>query len=275
MNRRVGGVVIAAVLALIGTITLALYVTRAEERARSGEELVEVYVVTTAVPVGTPAEEIKGLVTVEEVPLKVLADGAVDNLPSLAGTVAAVDLVPGEQLVRSRFLERAEIGIRGLGVDVPDDLVEITLELEPKRAVGGLLEPGQEVMVMASFEPFQLSRTVVPVDGEPVPLPGAVAEAVEGSTPNETDVLLRKVLVTAVQQPTSNAGPIEDDARLTTAPNTTVFVTLAVSPVDATRLVFTDEFGELYLSVERDTVPESSVAAQTRGSVLLDQVRAE
>jgi len=93
-------------------------------------------------------------------------------------------------------------------------------------------------------------------------------------TPNETDVLLRKVLVTAVQEPETRVEGQSDD-RLTTAPGTTVFVTLAVSPVDATRVVFAAEFGELWLAIERDSVPESSIPGQTRGSVLLDRVRAE
>lgn len=274
MSRRIVAVVGAVVLALIGTVALAGYVSRAEQRALAGEDLIEVYVVTTPIPTGTPAEEIEAMVAVEQVPIKIRSQGAVESLPSLAGTVAAVDLLPGEQLVTSRFLSRTEVTDRAAGIDIADDLVEVTVELEPQRAVGGLLEPGQRVMVTASFEPFQLTRTIVPVDGEPVPLPGAVAAEAAGTTPNETDVLLRKVLVTAVQEPQTRSDESDDD-RLTTAPGTTVFVTLAVTPVDATRVVFASEFGSLWLAIERDSVPEASIPGQTRGSVLLDRVRAE
>lgn len=274
MTRRIAAIVGAVVLALVGTVALASYVSRAEQRARAGEDLIEVYVVATAIPTGTPAEEIEAMVVVEEIPVKVRPQGAVDSLPSLAGTVAGVDLVPGEPLIAARFLPRDEVTDRAAGIDIADDLVEVTVELEPQRAVGGLLEPGQRVMAVASFEPFELTRTVVPVDGEPVPVPGAVAEASAGTTPNETDVLLRKVLVTAVQEPQSRSEEQADD-RLTTAPGTTVFVTLAVSPIDATRVVFAAEFGFLWLAIERDSVPEASIPGQTRGSVLLDRVRAE
>lgn len=254
-------------LALFGTIALAAYVRSAEQRALAGEDLVEVYVVITPIDIGTAAEEIQGMVTVEQVPVKVRADRAVESLPALAGYVTAVELLPGEQLVAGRFKPRSEVADREVGIDIPEDLLEVTIELEPQRAVGGLLEPGQTVAVIASFEPFQLSSTVVPIDGESVPLPAAVADEVEGTTPNITDLLLRKVLVTAVQEPESQSAD-DETKRLTTAPATTVFVTLAVSSLDATRLVFAAEFGELWLSVERDTVPESDTPGQTRGSVL-------
>lgn len=274
MSRRIAAVIAAVVLALVGTIALANYVNRAEQRAVAGEDLIEVYVVTTAIPTGTPADEIESMVAVEEVPIKVRPPGAVESLPSLAGMVASVDLEVGEQLIMSRFLPPNEVTDRAAGIDIADDLVEITIELEPQRAIGGLLEPGQRVLVTASFEPFELTRTLVPVDGELVPVPGAAAQDAQSAIPNETDVLLRKVLVTAVQEPQGRSGEQADD-RLTTAPGTTIFVTLAVSPVDATRVVFAAEFGSLWLAIERDSVPDGSIPGQTRGSVLLDRVRAE
>lgn len=269
MTRRIVGIAVAILLASVGTLALAAYVSSAEARALAGEELFEVYVAGALIPAGTPAEEIEQFVTVERVPLKVRAQGAVESLPALAGTVAAVDLVPGEQLVTARFVQRTEFADRELGVDVPDDMVEVTIELEPQRAAGSLLEPGQTVMVMASFDPFELSRTVIPIDGEAVALPSAVAADSAGSTPNTTDLLLRKVLVTAVQNRSGTTAD-EEEQRLTIAPEGTVFVTLALTPNDASRLVFTAEYGEVWLAIERETVPEANEPAQTRGNIFLD-----
>ncbi len=270
MSRRITGMIVAIVLAVVGTIALVAYVSSAEQRALAGEKLVEVYVVSSPIAGGTAVEELDAFVTVERVPVKVRVEGAVDNLRSLAGYVAAVDLIPGEQLVAARFVQRSEFSDRALGIDVPSDMVEITVELEAERANGGLLAAGQTVAVFASFDPFQLSQTVIPVDGEAVPLPSAVAGEVEGSTPNTTDLILRKVLVTAVQERQVQA--FEDDSqRLTVAPEGTVFVTLAVTPFNAERLVFTAEFGELWLGVDRETVPDIGAPGQTRGSVILDR----
>lgn len=274
MSRKIIGIVVAFVLAVVGTISLVAYVASAENRALAGEELVQVYVVTSTVPAGTPAEDLDQFVTVEEIPAKVRATGAVESLPALAGRVTAVDLVPGEQLVDTRLVERAAFTDREAGVTVPDDMVEVTIKLDPQRAVGGLLEPGQTVAVFSSFEPFDLSSAVVNVDGKEVALPQAVAAEVDGKTPNSTDLILHKVLVTAVQMVQDQAaigadptGDGEEVDRLTTAPNDVVYVTLAVTPFDAERLVFTAEFGQVWLGAERDTVADDADPVQTRGSV--------
>ncbi|MEZ5407591.1 MAG: RcpC/CpaB family pilus assembly protein [Acidimicrobiales bacterium] len=274
MNRRVTGFAVAVLLALVGTAALVVYVKGAERRALAGEQLVEVYVVRAPIASGTAAEELAGLVSVERVPIKVQASGAVTSLPSLAGQVAAVDLVPGEQLVTSRFVQRSQFTDRQAGVDVPEDMVELTVELDSQRAVGGLLEAGQTVAVLASFDPLGQNEAAVALDGKLVPLPASAVNGVGGDTANSTDLLLRKVLVTAVQEPAADA-PVDPSQRLTTAPGETIYVTLAVRPFDAERLVFTAEFGNIWLAVERPTVPEADEPGQTRGSVLLDKVGAQ
>ncbi len=269
MNRRIFGLLTAVLLAVVGTFALVAFVTNAEARALEGEELVEVYVVTEPIAGGTPGEAVEDFVVVEEVPAKVLAAGAVESLPSLVGRVAAVDLQPGEQLIESRFIDVSEFADRAAGVQIPEDMIEVTLALDPQRAVGGLLEPGQTVAVLASFEPFDLEAAVIEVDGEEVPLPEAVASAIDTKTPNSTDLLLRKVIVTAVQEVRDRSFSSDDEefSRLTTAPENAVLVTLAVLPSDAERLVFTAEYGSVWLAVERDTVPEVEDDIKTRVNV--------
>ena len=268
MSRRVVGLAAAVLLALIGTVALVAFVAGAEERALEGEELVEVYVVTEPIIGGTAGEDIEEQVIVEEVPTKVRPIDAVDNLAALRGRVAAVDLQPGEQLLESRFVEVAEFNDRELGVQVPEDLFEITVEFDPQRAIGGLLEPGQTVAVFASFEPFDLTATVVEINGEEVALPQAIAEDVDGATPNTTDVIVRRALVTAVQEARAvGLSSDEDDDRLNTAPEDVLLVTLALAPNDAERLVFTAEFGTLWLAIDRETVPDSEDAIKTRSNI--------
>lgn len=270
MNRKIIGVVTALVLALVGTVALVAYVSTAEDRALEGEELVEVYVVTQRIPAGTPGSEVDEFVTIEQVPVKVQAAGAVDNLPSIANRIAGVELLPGEQLLDSRFVSPADVTDRAAGVVVPDDLVEVTIQLDPARAIGGLVEPGQQVAVFASFEPFDLAPAVVTVDGEEVALPDAVAVEVEGKTPNATDTILRRILVTAVQEApdrTFSGDEDQETSRVETAPIADLLVTLAVSPADAERIIFTAEFGLVWLALDGDAVPIEPDAEQTRLSV--------
>lgn len=271
MRRSVIGVVLALVLAGVGTVALVAFVSRAEARALEGEELVEVYVIAELIPAGTPAEQIEPALVVEEVPLKVRPEDSVDNLGNLAGQVAGVDLVPGEQLLSSRFVTRTNFTNREAGVDVPDDKIEITIALDPERAIGGLLLPGDTVAVFASFEPFDLNANVVEVDGEEVPLPASISTDIETKTPNTTDILIQKVLVTAVQEAVSNGFDDDDERdRLTESPEDQLLVTLAVDPADAERIIFTAEFGLVWLGAERSTVPGLDDPAQTRASVYQD-----
>ncbi len=268
MRRSVIGVALALLLAAIGTVALVAYVTGAEERARAGEELIEVYVIEDLIPAGTPAEQIESALRIEEVPSKVRPENSVDNLASLAGQVAGVDLVPGEQLLASRFVTRSNFANREAGVDIPDDKVEITIALDPERAIGGLLLPGDNVAIFASFEPFDISPSVIQVDGQDVPLPESVSGATTAKTPNTTDLLIHKVLVTAVQQQASgNLNGDDERDPLTQAPENQLLITLAVDPADAERIIFTAEFGLLWLGAERATVPDTQDPVQTRGTI--------
>ncbi len=268
MSRKVVGIVLAIALAAVGTVALVSYVQSAEERAQAGEELVEVYVVGESIPAGTSADELEDYVTVELVPAKVQPVNSVQSLQRLSGRVAAVDLVVGEQLVDSRFVEPADAATREVGVIVPSGKLEVTVELEQQRVIGGLLTPGDTVAVFASFEPFEVSAGVVEIDGEEVAIPDAVADG--AGTPNTTQIILRKALVTAVQQSATTGGfnnDDDDEDRLREAPADNVFLTLAIDPADAERLVFTQEFGFVYVALERSDVPENPTEQITRGNV--------
>ncbi len=270
MSRRAIGLLVAVVLALIGTVALVAFVAGAEERALEGEQLVEVYVVTEPILGGTAADEIEELVVVEEVPVKVRPTDAVDSLAALRGKVAAVDLQPGEQLIESRFVEVSEFTSREIGVQVPEDMIEVTVALEPERAIGGLVEPGQTVSVFASFDPFELTTFLVEIDGEEIVVPPAAGQEIDAETPNSTDLILHKILVTAVQeqQGTRAIGADDEEAdRLTTAPSERILVTLAVPPSEAERVVFTAEFGHIWLGIERETVSDEVDSIKTRANI--------
>lgn len=276
MSRNIIGILVAVMLAGIGTVALVAYVGQAEERARSGEELVEVYVVQSPIPVGTAGSELASMVEISQVPAKVRAQNHVINLAAVEDLVTAVELVPGEQLLANRFMPRADLVNRSVGVVVPNDALEITVTLEPHRVVGGLVEAGDTVAVFASFEPFDvLPGAVVEVDGQEVVVPDAVSSDGGSKSPNTTDLMLQKVLVTAVQQDTAAAGMRSDDGErdvLTEAPAGNLLVTLALPPAEAERIVFTAEFGTLWLGIERSTVPELDNPIQTRASIYQDPV---
>jgi pilus assembly protein CpaB len=257
MGRRIVGVILAVTLAAVGTLVLVLYVRGAEDRALAGEETVEVLVVNQPIARGTAAADIRGMVRTERIPSKVQASGSianVDDLEVLEDQVTTVDLLPGEQVTTARFVDRSDL--TRAQVDVPDGLLEVTISLNPSRAIGGQLEPGSTVAILASFDPFTLEGSVVEGDAE---------VDVEGSTPNTTHVLLHKVLVTNVQYSGEPGTTVEDGT--STSPSGDLLVTLALDAPSVERVVFTAEFGRVWLALEPEDAPEEGTRIQQRGTI--------
>ncbi len=227
MKRRLLAATAAFLLAVVGTVVLLAYVQGADRRALAGARLVEVLVVDQPIPAGTPAEELAGLVRTDEVPARTAVAGRVVELASLAGEVATVDLQPGEQLLTGRFAPPDSLGTPGT-VPAPAGTGEVSILLEPQRAVGGRLVAGDTVGVFVSLT-FE--------DGTAT-----------------THEVLHHVLVTQVQgaPAAAPAGETGDPqtASLGPAPSGSLLVTLAVEAGDAETVVFGVEHGTLWLSLE-------------------------
>jgi pilus assembly protein CpaB len=253
--RRILGVIGAVALAGIGTLFLVLFVRGAEARALAGQETVEVLVVQEEVPSATRGEDLAGSVVAERVPAKVRAAGSVVDLEDLAGQVAAVDLLPGEQVVASRFVTPAQLAEQSQ-IEVPEGLQEVTISMEPQRAVGGQLRPGD---VVGFFSSFDLD------DGrEDEEIAAEDRDDYRQRLSETTKVILHQVLVTNVQVeqlPQTVLG--EDETEQTgpdLAPTGNLLVTLAVDTSQAERIVFTAEHGTVWLTAQNeDTNEEGSV----------------
>ena len=255
------------VLALVGTVAIIGYVNGAESRAQAGEHIVQVLVVKDTVPAGTPARELGDRVGLEKISAKVKADGAITSVKALGSKVAGTTLVPGEQLIKDRFVAKSNFSATGADVQVPAGLLRTTVSLDPQRVVGGVLTPGARVAVIASFEPFDLQNQ------NPITIDGVVIKA-DGKTPSTTRTLMHKVLVTNVQltgavnssDDTNNANTASS-AKPGEAPTSQLLVTLALDGSATEKLVFAQEFGKLYLSIEPMDAPATGSAIQTWGSV--------
>jgi pilus assembly protein CpaB len=277
-------VLISIALAALGTFVLVRYVQGAEERALAGEETVEVLVVNTAVPRGSAAGDLNGKVDAVLVPAKVQAPGSVGDLAVLEGTYAAVDLVPGEQLLASRFVSAEEF-VAADDFAVPDGLLAVTLSLSPDRALGGELHPGDEVAVIASFDPFTISEEETRDAQVGVRIEEAIDTTIQESeegvterkTPSSTHLIIHGALVTNVQVERLPAATDEASAEqsgLELAPTGNLLVTLAMEPVDVERTVFTAEFGLIWLAHESDTPVDEPTEIQTRATIYIDAEKA-
>ena len=226
MKRRLLAALAALVLLIAGTVVLLAYVRGADARALAGVRTTEVLVADQVIPEGTTAEELTALVRTEVLPQKAVLDGGVTDLGALAGLVATVEIQPGEQLLAVRFGEAGELGAPGL-VPVPAGLQEVSVQLEPQRAVGGRLAAGDTV--------------------------GVVISQTEGGA--RTRTVLDGILVTQVQ---GAPAPVEQDGEAGTdtasagsaAPTSSLMITVAVTAAQADAVVFGTEHGTLWLALQ-------------------------
>lgn len=237
MRRRILAALAAVVLLVAGAGVLVAYVNGADARALAGVRTVEVLVADAVIPEGTPAADLPPLVRTVQVPARSAVEGRVDDLSSLTGRIAAVDLQPGEQLLAARFVRPEERQAPGT-VAVPAGLQEVSILLEPQRAVGGRLAAGDEVGVLISRKDT-----------------------------GETHAVLHVVLVTQIQGAPASAAAEETtrtaSAGTAPAPTGSLMITLAVTAGQAEAVVWGVEHGTVWLSLE----PEG---ADTGGTQVLN-----
>ncbi|MCR8670695.1 Flp pilus assembly protein CpaB [Agrococcus sp. HG114] len=239
--RRLIVALVALLVAAIGGVMTYLYAAGADARAMAEMNPTQVLVVAEPIVAGTSAEELARSVVVSELPARAVVPDAVTDLADIAGLVADADLIPGEQLLASRFV--APEAVAG-DFEVPANMHQLSIQLDRQRVIGGELRAGQTVGIF-------VSGTVKGTGPD-----GAAAEA------DMTRLLLHKVLVTAVHGGASvttdeNGEEVEEGA------GETLMVTLALSPPDAELVVFGQEFGSIWLSLEGAEVPQDGTRVVT------------
>lgn len=224
MARRLLAALAALLLLAVGSVVLLAYVRGADARALAGVRTVTVLVADQPIPEGTTADQLADLVRTDTVPAKAAVDGRVSDLEALAGQVATVDLLPGEQLLARRFARPDDLQPPGT-VEVPEGLQEVSILLEPQRAIGGRLAAGDTVGVFVSL-----------------------------ADPPSTHIVLHHVLVTQVQGAPAPVDPASADPETASAgaaaPSASLMITLAVTAAKAEAVVFGIEHGTVWLSLE-------------------------
>jgi len=249
-TRLLGGIA-ALLVAIIGTVLLVSYVQNADKRALASTETEAVYVVEKTVAAGTGIDKVAASVVKKEVPKLAVATGAVTDLNQVGQKVAAVDLMPGEQLLTTRMVD-AEAILGPSRVQVPTGMQEITLKLPIERVVGGTLNAGDTVGVFLSI-------------------------AGSGTQASGTQLTFHKVLVTAAQFSNGSAAKAQEaktgdksasgplTSKKDASSDDTYLITLARNSADAERIIFATEFGSVYLSKEPTNAVENTSGVVNTG----------
>ncbi len=241
MNRRVTAAIIAAVLALGAFVSIFIYVRSADVRALNGVAAKSVYTVVKPIVKGTLAENLGDSIQLTQVPAKTVPDNAVIDLSQIQKKVASVDLVAGEILLTTRFLDPTQISVDE--VPVPKGMEQISVLLAADKVRGGVIKAGDVVGVV-----FTMKMT----GGQPYTIPGIGTVTPDGD--NITKQIMHKVLVTRVQ---GGITVTPDEKSGGGAPASSVMITLALSVSDVEKLTWAQSTGTILLAVENPDTDDS------------------
>ena len=251
MARRSILLLIALLIAALGTALIVLYVRGIDERALAEQEPVEVLVATKTIETGESMEEAQaaGKVNTARIPQSAAVETAVGSPEALEDKVALGPIFPGEQLIEDRFGDPGEQEV----LPIEEGEMAISVELTDPERVAGFVQNNSEVAIFFSADPVRLTP-----DGGEIKLPSI------------TKLLLPRVRVVGVGSTTvatRTTKTSEDEQTTEEIPRT--ILTLAVSQEQAERVIFADRNGDLSFALLSDT---TTVAANA-GVRAVDLIR--
>jgi pilus assembly protein CpaB len=250
MKRRVLIILLALILAAVGTSGVLTYVRGANARAIAGMKAVRVLVAQKKIPAGTTAATAlhSGMLASQTLPASSVSAGALSSIPAnLSSLVLSADLQPGQLLLRPMLVTPAQTTS---GLAIPPGMMALTLSFCLPEEVAGAVQPGSEVAVFDTVG----SNTGSPISAEPA-CAGAHTQ-VGGNI--KTRVVIQRVLVLSVGTSSAGSQPGTSSTAstnaLTGAGSTSSssqgsLVTLAVTQAQAEQLIQMSVTGLPYLAL--------------------------
>jgi pilus assembly protein CpaB len=146
MDRRRVLLVVAAIIAALGTLLVFLYVRGADARADEKYNAVKVLKAVKQINVGETVAAAQAAGKIEESSVgegERLPD-ALDSLATIDGQLAQTNIFPGEQIVASKF-GTTPASSNTLGV--PDGKIAVSINLTDTARVAGFVNPGDKVAI--------------------------------------------------------------------------------------------------------------------------------
>ena len=243
MKRRLVIIVLALILAAVGTSGVLSYVRGANARAIAGMKAVSVLVAQKKITSGTTAGAAlhSGLLASQTLPASSVPASALSAVTGpLSSLVLSADLQPGQLLLRPMLVTAAQTTS---GLAIPPGMMALTVSFCLPEVVAGAVQPGSQVAVFDTVGNATIS-------GQPG-CSGAHAE-ITGSI--KTRVVLTRVQVLSVGAASSaGAASVSSASALAGSSSTSggggTLVTLAVTQAQAEQLIQMTETGMPYLAL--------------------------
>ena len=245
MRLRIILLIIAIMLGVVAVVAVVSYISSIRTSVEEEVEKVEVLVAAQNIPKETPVETIiaADAVTTEAIPRKYLADGVLTTLDNYEGYVTAAPVNKGEQITSTKFVKPEQIGLAFM---IPGDMVAISIPVNEIIGVSNLINVGDKVNVIATFSPpgEEAAETAEETLAEEVVIEKEITKTLLWNV----EVLYVGTRIVIVEE--EEAGEVlggETKKEIKASDIRTV--TLAVTPEDSEKLVFTEEMGSVWLAL--------------------------
>ncbi|MEP7091019.1 MAG: Flp pilus assembly protein CpaB [Nocardioidaceae bacterium] len=226
MGRRTVLLIVAALIAALGTGMVFLYVRGADNRAEASQQPVQVLKAVTRIDQGEKISEAQaaGKIQLGTVPRMQVLTGAVNSIAGLGDEVALSTIYPNEQIVSAKF---GAVGATS-NLSIPNGNIAISVTLTDTGRVAGFVSPGNNVAIFSGSA-------------------GAAGAA------DSTRLLLAKVQVIAVGATTTVSKTTTDAAgAATTEQLPKTLFTLSVDQHQAEQVIFASTHGDLTFGLLND-----------------------
>lgn len=233
MGRRSALLITGLVVAALGTLLVFLYTNNVQNTVSAEGELVDVYVATAPVKVGSPAAEVA--VEQKTLPQSAVPAGAITDLATIEGQFAIVPIAQGQVALATMFGQPSEVS----SLAIPEGKMGVAVQLDDAQRVAGFVIPGSEVAVFATVETGDVT---------------------------ETRLLLPRATVAAVGPTTVVSRTTGEGESANTEEIPTAILTLALDQAEAQKLIFATDQSRLYfalLTPQSVTAPGPGVTSAT------------
>ena len=237
MDRRRILLVVAVLVAALGSALVFLYTKGADTRAEEKFDTVEVLQATALINPGETIEDAQagGKLALKSVSQDSLLDGYQTTTDSLDGMVALGTIYPGEQIIAAKWGASAAVQS---SLQIPDQSMAASVNLTDPARVAGFVNPGSEVAVFWTgssptggvMTKILLTRVTVLGVGSTTPVSTTTTDQTGAST---TEQLPRTLLTLSLTQPQTQKvllgastgelafGLLTADSQVADAPETT------------------------------------------------------
>jgi Flp pilus assembly protein CpaB len=235
-----GTIVVGSVAAVLAAVVLLVYIAQYRDSVRQEQKPVAVLVANGIIPKGTSGDIIgdQQMYTIQKIPANHVHSGAITDPNSLKGRVTVDELFTGTQLTDSDFTDKV-----GMNVNITKDQRAMTIALDSASSMGGFLQTGDHVDVIAGFN---------------------IDNGIDGKRHPVTETLMTNILVL-------DAGDSSGKSGIGGANDTTNIV-LQVTDLQAVELAFATENGKVVLAMrpltgatESSTLPLQTLETELFG----------